>query len=651
MSDSDPRLETFLNLATRNLDADPPARDEARDEMLVRVLSAEEAGDAANRLKDRKPGRTWIHAGIAFGALIILGTIAGILIHGTVKEMRSLKNLSEGKLELDEIEIRPESERDFVGARLAEDLPIQLRNVERLVQERPEDPGLFEEYVGLSVQANNTLPPNCRETWQRIDPGNGAWLLRESMMRADRAFKGSGGSGPVTDETAFTEALVLLKQAADAGRFESHAADLRRRRMASLPEPETLADEARAMLLSISTHDISWSRIQQFCGAIIREQSKRLADANDKEGLRELIRVWRELSLHLGTRSSTLLDSVTALGFTIHGKEALLDAATRLGMVEEQDRLNAVDDLGTEASSIFRASPHRKSMSWMAGGSGLASPPPDVAGNPALFTAGRGVEYALVDRLYALGSGVLCLLLLAIAGVEGIRRGMVLNAVADGLAPLFRPADTAWILGLGLLVPVAYYWVITRFTSLGCRDIGAIYYPIPPSALQTLAGLLLIWACLQTLVRWRVVKRISFLGARAGLRIDLATVVLLGLLVAAIGGVRWLGKNEEDYLKAMAAACGLPFLWLVWQAGVVLLAPRAAALPGILCARKLVPPLVLLTGALLASVPLLRGIERDWLRQDTLGRAPRGGGGITMAEELSVRWIAERFEKALAEKP
>lgn len=282
----------------------------------------------------------------------------------------------------------------------------------------------------------------------------------------------------------------------------------------------------------------------------------------------------------------------------------------------------------------------------------MASPPPGIAGDPALAIPGRKGEYALADRLYALGSATLCLLLLAIAAIEGIRRGRVMNAVADGLAPLFRRMDSLWILGAGLLAPAVLYWSITRLTPFGCRDIGALYYPVPPSALQALAGLLLTWASLQAVVRWRVMSRISFLGAgRSGLPVDIGMVLWLGLLIAAIGGVRWMGKNEEHYLKAIAAACGLPFLWLAWQAGAVLLAPRSAALPGILLARKLVLPLALLTAVLLGAIPALRGMERHWLQQDTLGRAPLNGWGPTMSEELSCRWIVDRFEKALGKGP
>jgi hypothetical protein len=652
MSDPDPKLNAFLDLATHRLEADPQARDEARHELLVRIVSAEDAEAAATRLRGRKPGRTWIYPAIASAAVIVLGTVTALFIRSTVKEIQPLVQVSTGRFNLDEVEITSEGERDFVSARLHENSSGQLHNLERLVHERPEDRGLFEEYTGLSVANLHKLPPNYRETWQRIDPGNGAWLLRESMMRASDAFKGSGGSGPVTDEAAFTEALVLLAQAADMERFEFYAADLRRRRLALLPEPESLGDEAGNMLLAISSCDPAQSRFQQFCGALIREKAKRLGDAKDTEGLRELITIWRKLSHRLGTRSTTLLDSVTALGFTVQAKEALLGATIQLGMVEDQKQFDAVDHLSTGASSIFRGSPHRKAMSWMAGGSGLASPPPNIATDPSRFEAGRKVEFALADRLFALGAALLCLLLLAVAGIESVRRGRILNAVGDGLAPLFRLADSAWILGLGLLAPAAYYWLVTRVTPFGCRDIGVLYYSTPPPVLQALAGLLLTWASLQTVIRRRVARHIAFLGAhRGGMPLDVVSIVLLAMLVPAIGGVRWLHKNEEDYLKAMAAACGMPFLWLVWQAGTVLLAPRSAALPGLLLARKLVIPLLLLAGTLLAAVPVLRDAERDWLRKDTLGRTPRDAGGITRGEDLAVRWIADHFEEAFVEKP
>lgn len=147
------------------------------------------------------------------------------------------------------------------------------------------------------------------------------------------------------------------------------------------------------------------------------------------------------------------------------------------------------------------------------------------------------------------------------------------------------------------------------------------------------------------MIRWRLAERGAFLRLhQTRPSLGWTFVVLVALLVRAIGGARWLDKNEEEYLKAMAAACGMPFLWLVWQAGLVLLAPRSGALSGILLARKMIVPLVLLAGTLLAAVPVLRGLERHWLQQDLLGRVDRQSGGLTMAEERAVRWIAEGFE-------
>jgi hypothetical protein len=646
MTDPDPRLAPFLDLVTRQLADDPQARDEARHELLVRLSSAEDATTAATRLANRRPGRTGIYPAIAFTGLAVLGVVAAFFVRGTIKEMHPLVQFHGGFLAPDDVSVTTESQRDFVTVRLDSDAVTVRNNLEQLVRERPEDPRLFEEYTAQSISNIHKLPPNYRETWQRIDPDNGAWLLRESMMKASDAFKGSGGSGPVTDEAAFTEALALLKQAADAERFEIHAADLRRRRLQLIAGPEGLAGEMQTLIFAISNLDTSFRRIQQFLGALIAEQTKRLTAAKDTEGVRDLIATWRTLSHRLGTRSSTLLDSVVALGFTAKGKEALLQATIDLGMTEDQKQFDAVDRLNTAAAAIFRGSPHRKSMSWLGGGSGFSSYPPGPAPSPALFQPGLKVEYAVADRLFALTGAVLCLSLLAVAGIESIRRGKTLNALADGLVPLFRPLDAAWILTLGLLAPGAYYWIITRLTPFGCRDIGLLYYSPPPAALQSLATLLLTWASLLQAICWRLAKRGTFLRLHQTRPwLGWSFVVFAALLIPAIGGVRWLDKNEEDYLKAMAAACGMPFLWLVWQAGLVLLVPRSGALSGILLTRKMIVPLVLLAGTLLAAVPVLRSMERHWLRQDQLGRMDRQSGGLTLAEDRAVRWIAESFER------
>jgi hypothetical protein len=646
MTDPDPRLAPFLDLVTRQLADDPQARDEARHELLVRLGSAEDAATAATRLANRRPGRTWIYPAIAFTGLAVLGVVAAFFVRGTIKEMHPLVQFHGGFLAPDDVSVTTESQRDFVTVRLDSDAATVRDNLEQLVRQRPGDPGLFEEYTAQSIANIHKLPPDYRETWQRIDPGNGAWLLRESMMKASDAFKGSGGSGPVTDEVAFTGALALLKQAAEAERFEIHAADLRRRRLELIAEPEGFAGEMQTLMFAISNLDTSLHRIQQFLGALIAEKAKRLTAAKDPGGVRDLIATWRTLSYRLGTNSSTLLDSVVALGFAEKGREALLQATIDLGMTEEERQLDHMGRVATEAARIFRSSPDRRSMAWLGGGSGFSAYPADSAITPALLQPGLKVEFAVADRLFALTAAVLCLSLLAVAGIESIRRGKTLNALADGLVPLFRPLDAAWILTLGLLAPGAYYWIITRLTPFGCRDIGLLYYSPPPAASQSLATLLLTWASLLQVIRWRLAKRGTFLRLHQTRPwLGWAFVVLAALLIPAIGGVRWLDKNEEDYLKAMAAACGMPFLWLVWQAGLVLLVPRSGALSGILLTRKMIVPLVLLAGTLLAAVPVLHGMERHWLRQDQLGRMDRRSGGLTLAEDRAVGWIAEGFER------
>jgi len=105
----------------------------------------------------------------------------------------------------------------------------------------------------------------------------------------------------------------------------------------------------------------------------------------------------------------------------------------------------------TTASRIFRPGGDRKHLAYLSGGSGLFAVYPDVMAHPSKFEPGRRVEYAVADRAFALAAALICLLLLAVAGVEGVRRGRMVSGLADGLALLFRPFDTAWALGLGLI--------------------------------------------------------------------------------------------------------------------------------------------------------------------------------------------------------
>src|SRR5690606_18667063 len=107
----------------------------------------------------------------------------------------------------------------------------------------------------------------------------------------------------------------------------------------------------------------------------------------------------------------------------------------------------------------------------------------------------------------------------------------------------------------------------------------------------------------------------------------------------------WIKGKEELCLKALAGASGIPALWLLWQAGLIVLAPQAGALGGTLLCRKLFTPLLAMAVVLVSLWPSLKTTERNWLQQDQLTRSDRSGGSFTMGEGRSARWIADKFQQ------
>lgn len=127
-------------------------------------------------------------------------------------------------------------------------------------------------------------------------------------------------------------------------------------------------------------------------------------------------------------------------------------------------------------------------------------------------------------------------------------------------------------------------------------------------------------------------------------------VGLTALLIPSIGSARWISGDAEKHLKAMAAACGIPLLWLLWQAALVLFLPRSGALDGVMLSRRMLPPLAGLAAVFLTCVPVLRSLEGAYLRKDELGRSDRLHGGAVMAEGRATEWISGLFRETFSPK-
>lgn len=642
-----PEHEHFAELATRTLESHPGLREEASSELLGRLAHGNPGSGELAVAKARLEA-----APTRGGKRLALFAVLAVLALGVSIALRVRQAIPEVKVSAwalwNSINLEPDNElgtalgteqRDFIFAGIGSNAEA-IAKLKRQWQLHPEDLGILEELAHCHLAARQTLPPGFSESWRRSDPDNGMWLLLEAMGKHLEWKR----AGSVAGDPLHLEITGLLQQAARSPRFEPRLPELRRKRLAMLPSTATMAEENRLFLYSISTLWRPTYRIQlDALKTGFSDEATRLVAAKDTDGLRQLTRDWENLAGRLASSSSTLLDLTITPNFIRDCGRILQTANKDLGLTDEESEISRKLALLSTALSASRSSPDSRPMSSLAqmmhaGSAG------NVISNPAEFEPGRRVEYAVGERMSCLAAAVLVLLFLAGAAIESFRRGRRLNGLADGLRPLFTPADLAWTVGLGLALPALWYFGITRFTPFGLRDIGLSYYNPPPALIQAAAALVFALLMIVQTGRWRITRRAGFLALRP--RFPWIGWTMAGIAAAVIpltGVVRGMTGNETRVLQAIAATGGLPLLWLLWEAAAVVFSPRDQALGGVLLSRRLILPFTALAALLLGAGIPLRAVERHWHARDPLTRADRENGGMTLWEARIVDELRGRI--------
>lgn len=647
-----PEQERFAELATRPLEASPDLREEARAEVLGRLAhTGANTTEASARLESSQPRSFWRPACLSAVALVVLGLCAGWQVKKALPEARALQGLMSFGSSLDprdrlRKQLDPET-RDFVYAGVGSDHEAVM-NLQRQWELHPDELGVYEELVHRRIAAKQGLSPDFPETWRRLDGDNGLWLFLEAVGKNEE-WK---AKGPPAGETFSREVLDLLCQSASAPRFKSYLPDLRSRRLAMLGSTDTLAEETEVILYSISALWAPSVRYQHEAILTFGEAAQQAVVDKDAAELAALIKSYERLPGRLAANGNTLLDLIPAASSWSEAGKVMLQASRDLGLREEELRLDELGKQFVDYQAAYRgAGADTRPMSSLARVL-VSGPLPDTVVEASAFEPGRRVEYAVMERMSCLVAAIVVLLFLAAAGVESFRRGRCVNGLAAGLEPLFFPADLLWTLILGVAVPALWYVGVIRWTSLGLRDIGMTYYEHQPHPILIQEGAALVFTLLMLVqtARWRVSARVGFLAlkpVRPWIGWTMAAVAAVVVLLA--GGVRWLPGNEQRYLQAIAATGGLPLLWLLWEAGMVLFSPRDQALGGVLLCRRTMVPLAMFAALLLACWVPLVATERHWHALDGVTRADRNHGGLTLLESRMTERIRERFRRAFPE--
>jgi hypothetical protein len=499
------------------------------------------------------------------------------------------------------------------------DAAVWLDEVEKLLQEDPKDPSRYWLYFARFGVHHSVLLPDFEMRWKELDPDNALWPLRAAGILSQSAVSQSGRGVRVINEPVFEQALSFLHQAASCNHVRLLTAGIQERQLRGYTFNGSLAGiYMRYDLLQRASSEGGLE--SYFLSRALLAKAERCESENDLEGLKVLTHDLRRV--HLLMWSNPNVDLGSTLMITHGCRVPLAAICRRMGLNDEAERFDRLVDIDVEihkkrlASKAMDPSRHAASLESRQGNY-LGIVPSADASKP-----GRLAEYAVADRFTAL-AGVLAAFLVAAGGlIEVLRRGALPRGLAAGLMPLFRASDRAWLFGLGLLFPAAWWFGITWYSPLGCRDIALSFFKrngfpmMQPWLSQGLGGLVLAFVMLVQTARWRLGKRGGFLALRPrGMWIGWSMAVLAALYIPAMGIVRYLPGHEEKFLLYGSAAGGIALLWLLWQAAMGLCAARGNALGGQVMLRLLMPAVIALALLLLAAMPLLRKSERHWVAE------------------------------------
>ncbi|MES2660204.1 MAG: hypothetical protein V4689_16390 [Verrucomicrobiota bacterium] len=509
-----------------------------------------------------------------------------------------------------------------------------------LWQSEAENPSYFMEYAAAYFRVRKTLSPEILETAARIDPEN-AWYptimasamakqaVRKQTPGAYARKRGEKTTYTVTDEKQFASALELFHEAARKPRLSPSQVELQKQRIALLPERTDFVSQFPRQVFAAS-QNCPLIDLRSLVDAISVEAG-RCAERKDIAGFQQLVADWRWLVLATAKDGVTLLDLMVAKAFFTMPLSHFSEAAKSLGLEEDVEKFARLHQQNEERRERVRRDPQRhattnlveQKASVMTGltltmaSNQVDSPPPITE---AGLLPGRFADHALFGRVHALASWAILGIGAGLAAFSSLSGSKSDIRLSKRLQDLVSGSDWLRILCGGILIPLLWYFAVTRLTPFSAREWGMkpSGFLLPATQLGSLTILMLVASAV--IASGRLATRAGFLGLKPRLpllgRVAVASAALAIPVVGAIPMIRPLG-NVLFYIGSTLTGAAL--LWLVWGFFCHALGkPPAGSVRRATQARMMVPAWVfgMLVFALL--VPIHYAEERQWIQQDRL---------------------------------
>ena len=486
-------------------------------------------------------------------------------------------------------------------------------------------------------------------------------------VKADPAGKDDDGKTlydhrlDTRDRACLDEAMATLKAALRKQRFQRYSREILHERLLILGSPRTRFQQISMISMCASTLLPDLGELRALTRASILYGELLVTEGRPQDA-EPLLDAWKTMALHLNDDSFTLIDVLVvgalpkmALKMVPPVYETAGNAGKAAKTRQEAAALAAPVTGWRDKSRESRPDEDRllRSASVL---HLLLLPAVGEWPTDAELAPGRYLDYVNLEQAVASGVTIFLLAAMVACAVVALRWGLDRRCASAPILLLPSWRVMACALGLGVLVPVAAYFLLSRYSPVALRQY-AIRNAWPFFAAEMVVLTVLILG-VPSVVAWRAIReRCRALGLEHGGRrfrfVRLLTPLLAGATV--LGVVVVCVATERTGNPPLPAVAVLLVAALVVLVSAALPALRALGLlPGTLAtgfrtgtvARSLIP--VFASAIILFSLltrPYLDHRETWLVQNDPLMRMDAGKPGFTAVE---VR-VTERLQKAVAE--
>lgn len=516
----------------------------------------------------------------------------------------------------------------------------------------PENPAYFAEYAQVFVSRMEVLPPDFLETAARIAPDNAffpyfaAGRIGKESIHKQRSSSPSRPSryvdgvrlapvareieSEIIDADALEEALQLIDKATALVGFETYVNPMAAARMRLFPADTMVSFVGALMQVYSGTSGMIQLRN---VADLLSARAEQLSKSGRAEEFLVLARQRDAFISHLGRNPDSNL--VGELVYAVIASSTATNfhfAAERLGLgelaegyleqseafQEDRDQRDIRGKTEDEPFLVEQASTLTHMTLPMISRQVLSQVPVSASDYEPM----RRAEHELMG-----GLGVLALALLISPGAVVVfyfRRATspMIRLPAKRMAGVLGLVDWLWVTALGIGMPIVFFLIVTRLTSLGGREYGAPHFLLMFPGVQYVALLLGLWIGPAIVVRWRLGRRLALFGFgdRFTVPVFVAVLVTVGVwtLVALPLVVRF-GMNRYS-LTALAGPAVLCLCIVFANALRSIMGKPAARLAQCTTAIAVLPAYPLAIIALCALTPIYPAAEKRWLAKETLIR-------------------------------